>query len=272
MKIVNFDINKVKLDKVITNKPYGRTTLYFTAPREMLTGQPRNAIYTVMNVTFPTHYPEAAKAKVEIGSAIQRMRGDVICRCWQNADLPPVYIEKLISLMPKHDECVVPANIQKIAFERFKLWWMIKHSASLGDFADQLEVQLKLDNKIEPVTDPLDVSFRGLMEKWEDERWFNGCFCIWPCFKEFCDHEYRDEKLMSMLLTDAEYEIYEEDISPSIAYEVHVLAANDEILSVNTFGTLSKAKQMYGRLKGPKALLKVDQDGDPIEELEYEKE
>ena len=270
MKIANFDINKVKLDKVITNKLYCTTTLYFTAPREMLTRQPRNAIYTVMNVTFPTHYPEAAKAKVEIGSAIRKMNGNEVYRCWTDIDLPPVYIQKLISLMPKHDECVVPANIQKIAFERFKLWWMIKHGASLGDFADQLEVQLELDNEIEPVTDPLDVSFRGLMEKWEDERGFNGC-CIWPCFKEFCNHEYRDEKLMSMLLTDAEYEIYEEDISPSIAYEVHVLAANDEILSVNTFGTLSKAKQMYDRLKGPKALLKVDQDGDPIEELEYEK-
>lgn len=27
---------------------------------------------------------------------------------------------------------------------------------------------------------------------------------------------------------------------------------------------------MYDRLKGPNALLKVNQDGEPIEELEYE--
>lgn len=153
-------------------------------------------------------------------------------------------------------------NIRRIAFEKYKLWWLIKHGLTLGDFADTLEHQLEIGNDVEAITDPLNVSFRDLMEKWK---------CVWPSFEEFCVNEYRDATLMYTLLSVTECKSYKKDILSSFAFEVQTFADNDEILTVNTFDTLSKAKQMYERLRGPKALLKVDLDGEPIEELEYEK-
>lgn len=170
----------------------------------------------------------------------------------------------------KTSEFYIKNDIKQIAFERYKLWWMICHGFTLGDFTDALEHQMEAENDIEPITDPLDISFRGLMEKWEHDICFGGS--VWPCFEEFCTHEYRDAKIMYMLLSMTERKRYEKDILSSVAYEVQTFADNDEILTVNTFDTLSKAKQMYDRLRGSKALLKVDLDGEPIEELEYEKE
>lgn len=74
---------------------------------------------------------------------------------------------------------------------------------------------------------------------------------------------------IAQLHSDREAEAY-----PDIHWEVQTLNDRDEVLTVNTFDgeDENEAWEFYHRLTGPKAFIKVDADGEPIEELAYIKE
>lgn len=71
---------------------------------------------------------------------------------------------------------------------------------------------------------------------------------------------------IAKLYSDREAEVY-----PDIRWEVQTLNDRDEVLTANTFDgeDENKAWEFYHRLTGPKAFIKVDADGEPIEELAY---
>jgi len=81
----------------------------------------------------------------------------------------------------QHEEASVN---EKLAYEQFKLQWMIDHGFTLTDLIECLEIMIR--------EDALDGGNRKdlqtLFEAWEFGFGFSGGQ-IWPCFKEFCDHE-----------------------------------------------------------------------------------
>lgn len=90
-------------------------------------------------------------------------------------------------------------DIKKIAYEKYKLDWMLHHGYTLTDLMNELE-SLRDD------TDPINLLFIF----WEEEYGFGSE--IWVCYQEFLDNEYLDEGYMKQLLTWEEYEKYQEDL------------------------------------------------------------
>ena len=72
--------------------------------------------------------------------------------------------------------------IQEMAYEKFKLFWMLRHGHSLSEFALRL----------------LEVNEERTLEQWEADEGFSGE--IWPCFEEFLQTEYLDGSLMALLM------------------------------------------------------------------------
>lgn len=92
-------------------------------------------------------------------------------------------------------------NIKKIAYEKYKLDWMLHHGYTLEDLVGALS------DYMEEVNEDLVVVF----DVWESDCGFGSE--IWVCFDEFIDSEYQDMGYMKQLLTWNEYEKYEEDLN-----------------------------------------------------------
>ena len=93
-------------------------------------------------------------------------------------------------------------NIKQIAYEKYKLDWLLKHGYTLMDLMEQLDsIQEESDET---------VSVSQLFTDWEDECGFGSE--IWVCYQEFIDNEYLDTGYMKQLLTWEEYEKYQEDV------------------------------------------------------------
>ena len=88
-------------------------------------------------------------------------------------------------------------SIEVIAYEKYKLDWMVKHGKTIGD----LICELSLSQQDDP-----NKSIASLFRNWEFDRGFNGE--IWACFDEFLESEYQDEYYMRSLLTSAEWDEY----------------------------------------------------------------
>jgi hypothetical protein len=91
-------------------------------------------------------------------------------------------------------------NIKKIAYEKYKLDWMLHHGYTLKDFINELSYYIEESNE------DLVVVF----DVWESDYGFGSE--IWVCYQEFLDNEYLDEGYMKQLLTWEEYEKYQEDV------------------------------------------------------------
>lgn len=91
-------------------------------------------------------------------------------------------------------------NIKKIAFNKYRLDWMLKHGYTL----------VELINKIQEIHD--DDPSMSLQECFDDFELFPGFNnVIWVCYPEFLDNEYQDEEYIKELLTEEEYEIYKKE-------------------------------------------------------------
>lgn len=88
-------------------------------------------------------------------------------------------------------------DITKIAYEKYKLDWMIQHGYTLKDLITELENMREEDE---------DASLETLFEDWEDEYGFDSE--IWACYDEFMDIEFYDSEYMASLLTSNEYTTY----------------------------------------------------------------
>ena len=69
--------------------------------------------------------------------------------------------------------------LPKIAYERYRLVWMLSHQYSLSDLVRELEVMQK---------ETPDSSISELFAEWEFNRGF--CSEIWPSYDEFVETEY----------------------------------------------------------------------------------
>lgn len=90
-------------------------------------------------------------------------------------------------------------DIRTIAYEKYKLDWIIQHRYTLNDLIHS--VAEYMEDSDEPLVETVDM--------WEEDCGFNGE--IWACYDEFLDSEYQDIKYMSQLLTTQEFGRYVED-------------------------------------------------------------
>lgn len=90
-------------------------------------------------------------------------------------------------------------DIKKIAYEKYKLDWMLRHGYTLEDLVRSLSDCMEEVNE----------DFVVVFDIWESDYGFGSE--IWVCFDEFIDNEYQDKGYMKQLLTWEEYEKYEEE-------------------------------------------------------------
>ena len=72
-------------------------------------------------------------------------------------------------------------NTSAIAYEQFKLEWMLAHGYTLQDLVAELE-KLREESP--------DLSLPDIFADWEYGYGFSSE--IWPCFDEFLDCEYKE--------------------------------------------------------------------------------
>lgn len=107
--------------------------------------------------------------------------------------------------------------IQEMAYEKFKLFWMLRHGHSLSEFALRL----------------LEVNEERTLEQWEADEGFSGE--VWPCFEEFLQTEYLDGSLMALLMNQEEFRQYQADLM-----DVPVPPAKRKLYTVSITETLQK--------------------------------
>ena len=92
-------------------------------------------------------------------------------------------------------------NIKKIAYEKYKLDWMLHHGYTLKDLVSELSGCMEEEE--EELVDVFDI--------WESDYGFGSE--VWASFDEFIDNEYQDESYMKQMLTRSEYQKYQEDLN-----------------------------------------------------------
>lgn len=88
-------------------------------------------------------------------------------------------------------------DIKKIAYEKYKLDWMMGHGYTLVDIMNELDDMQE---------DEPDTCVSNLFSDWEYEFGFESE--IWACYDEFLECEFDDKDYMRTILNDEEYEYY----------------------------------------------------------------
>lgn len=101
---------------------------------------------------------------------------------------------------------MIKKNIQTVAYEKYKLTWMLRQGFSLNDFIEGLTEQQNENNNINEKR-----NLFSAYSDWEQDTGF-GNGSIWVCFEEFLDNEYQDRTFMHSILTEGEFRTYLEDI------------------------------------------------------------
>ncbi len=106
-------------------------------------------------------------------------------------------------------------KMRKLAYERFRLWWMMSHGYSLTDLMGCMDIMFHEAKQNGLQTDPSE-----LFDRWKFDVGFAGG-AIWPCFGEFMDCEYANREIMHCILSPDEYIQYlqieeQEDLRPAI--------------------------------------------------------
>ena len=84
-------------------------------------------------------------------------------------------------------------DIKKIAYEKYKLDWMLHHGYTLDNLISELSDCMEEANEDLPV----------VFDVWESDYGFRSE--IWVCFDEFIYKEYQDTNYMYQLLNWEEY-------------------------------------------------------------------
>lgn len=91
-------------------------------------------------------------------------------------------------------------QVEKIAYRRFQMYWMLVHDYTLQDI-----FEVFLESAAEIISN--DRSVRELtLENSLEEYGFGGD--LYPCMDEFLDTEYEDEALMCRILNKEEFDAY----------------------------------------------------------------
>ena len=88
-------------------------------------------------------------------------------------------------------------DINDIAYEKYKLDWMMSHGYTLVDLAAQIRDVQEVNPNINAI---------GALFEWENDLGFDGE--IWACYDEFMDSEFLDKEYMAMILGCDEYKKY----------------------------------------------------------------
>lgn len=88
-------------------------------------------------------------------------------------------------------------DIVKIAYEKYKLDWMIGHGHTLEELMHELNLMQEEENSS---------TVSSLYKDWEYGFGFGGE--IWACHDEFMEYEFSDKDYMKALLTKDEYDMY----------------------------------------------------------------
>ncbi len=88
-------------------------------------------------------------------------------------------------------------KIRRMAFEKFKLFWCMKHGIDLDEILSEYEAYR---SEIEDLALPKD-----FLEELEGTG-FRGE--LWPCYDEFLDTEYQEVGLMRIVLNPLEFRKY----------------------------------------------------------------
>lgn len=83
-------------------------------------------------------------------------------------------------------------TIQEIAYEKYKLSWMLSHGFTLSNLMHALH---SYQEGVSPLPE--------LFCEWETDAGFSGS--LWVCFHEFLNTEYQNEEYMKTLLTEPEF-------------------------------------------------------------------
>ena len=96
-------IAHIELEDKYVSDTYGTTTLYFSAPKELLNSEYPEAVSAEISVEFPTDHPEACLAGVEISPTEYDEEGDAYTDYeWLSVDMAYEDIERLMN-MAKED-------------------------------------------------------------------------------------------------------------------------------------------------------------------------
>ena len=88
-------------------------------------------------------------------------------------------------------------NIVKIAYEKYKLDWMIGHDHTLYELMCHLDIMQEEEDK---------TAVYSLYKDWEYGFGFNGE--MWACYDEFMDYVFYDKNYMKALLKEDEWNAY----------------------------------------------------------------
>lgn len=95
-------ISQIELCDWYINEPYNTTTLYFTAPKEMLNGKYPEAEFMTISVEFPTNNPEACCAGVSYSPTVYDPEEDAYSDYdWSDMDIAYEDVEKLFEKAEK---------------------------------------------------------------------------------------------------------------------------------------------------------------------------
>lgn len=86
-------------------------------------------------------------------------------------------------------------SIRKIAYEKYKLDWLMRHGYSLTD----------LIREVNSLQDEF-ISTKQAYLAFVNEYGFNGE--IWSCYNEFLDNEYKDKEYIKSILNPQEFKLY----------------------------------------------------------------
>ena len=92
-------------------------------------------------------------------------------------------------------------NIKEIAYERYKLDWLLNHGYTLTDLMNELDKMQE---------ESPDGRVSQLFTDWEYGFGFGSE--VWACYEEFLDNEYQDIFYMAHLLSVEESVEYRKDI------------------------------------------------------------
>lgn len=150
----------------------GTRTLYFTAPKDLVSNQYPEADATDICVEFPLSEQEARAAGVMFGPITRHANGDEKTYDWFEVDLPYDDIERLMQMA---DEPLRKAEKLRDEYHKYQLRWMADHGYSIQDLINELdELQEDCDSH-DCISD--------IFEMWEKDVGFGSE--IWACQSEW---------------------------------------------------------------------------------------
>lgn len=193
METVSELLRKAVFMDFYDSKADGTRTLYFNAPKDLVTDQYPEADGADISIEFPLNEQEAHAACAMIGPIKRHADGDEETYDWSEMNLPYEDIERLMQIAAKP---LRKAEELRNEYHKYQLRWMADHGYSIQDLIDELdELQEDCDSH-DCISD--------IFEMWEKDYGFGSE--IWSCQSEWesCEapgHDKGDAPAVTELMT-----------------------------------------------------------------------